>query len=295
MHDRRIGAGHAGRAGLRFERGRAQRHCPRHEARGGHRDDRSRKAAARHETRSRWNSRLFVAVSGLPKCPPTVPDEECAKLERDLKADGIAVVDTATHKVVKVLAAGSDPEQFVISADGKRLFVANEDAAQCRSSTSTAAKIIARIPVGREPEGVGIVARRPLGPGDQRVRQLRVDHRYTDAEGREISAGGQAAARHRVHARQAALPMCQANSTRRSTGYRVPDGEPVERVLQLRKEARPMAVVLDPPRNRLVHEHGTRRHRGGGRAEGCETRSRAPEEVPVGTRPWGIALSQDGR
>src|SRR5262245_45906814 len=55
-------------------------------------------------------SRLFVAVSGLPKCPPSVPDEECAKLERDLKADGIAVVDTATQKVVKVLHAGSDPE-----------------------------------------------------------------------------------------------------------------------------------------------------------------------------------------
>src|SRR5262245_20239788 len=25
------------------------------------------------------DSRLYVAVSGLPKCPPTVPDEECAK------------------------------------------------------------------------------------------------------------------------------------------------------------------------------------------------------------------------
>ena len=46
----------------------------------------------------REGSRLFVAVSGLPKCPPTTPDEECAKLERDLSADGIAVVDTATHK-----------------------------------------------------------------------------------------------------------------------------------------------------------------------------------------------------
>src|SRR5689334_19018843 len=39
---------------------------------------------------------LFVAVSGLPKCPPSVPDEECAKLKRDLTADGIAVIDTAT-------------------------------------------------------------------------------------------------------------------------------------------------------------------------------------------------------
>ena len=65
-------------------------------------------------------SRLFVAVSGLPKCPPSVPDEECAKLERDLKADGIAIVDTATHKVVQVLHAGSDPEQFALSPDGKQ-------------------------------------------------------------------------------------------------------------------------------------------------------------------------------
>ncbi len=69
---------------------------------------------------SRDGSRLFVAVSGLPKCPPHVPDEECAKLERDLKADGIAIVDTATHKVVQVLHAGSDPEQFAMSPDGKR-------------------------------------------------------------------------------------------------------------------------------------------------------------------------------
>src|ERR671913_455607 len=54
---------------------------------------------------SRDHSRLFVAVSGLPKCPPTVPDEECAKLKRDLTADGIAVVDTVTHKVVRMLHA----------------------------------------------------------------------------------------------------------------------------------------------------------------------------------------------
>ena len=45
---------------------------------------------------------LFVAVSGLPKCPPSVPDEECAKLKRDLTADGIAVIDTATLKLTKI-------------------------------------------------------------------------------------------------------------------------------------------------------------------------------------------------
>ncbi len=35
-------------------------------------------------------TRLYVAVSGAPKCPPTMPDEECEKLETDLSADGIA-------------------------------------------------------------------------------------------------------------------------------------------------------------------------------------------------------------
>jgi YVTN family beta-propeller protein len=41
-------------------------------------------------------SLLYVAVSGLPKCPPSVPDAECAKLKRDLQADGIARIDTTT-------------------------------------------------------------------------------------------------------------------------------------------------------------------------------------------------------
>ncbi|HET9447917.1 MAG TPA: hypothetical protein VFO35_16755, partial [Steroidobacteraceae bacterium] len=101
-------------------------------------------------------SRLFAAVSGLPKCPPTVPDEECAKLERDLKADGIAVVDTVTHKVVQVLHAGSDPEQFAVSPDGARLYVANEDAATMSVVEVANGAIVARVPVGREPEGIGV-------------------------------------------------------------------------------------------------------------------------------------------
>src|ERR1044072_5300170 len=101
-------------------------------------------------------SRLFVAVSGLPKCPPSVPDEECAKLERDLKADGIAVVDTATRKIVQVLHAGSDPEQFAVSRDGKKLFVANEDAATMSVVDVASGAVVQRVPVGREPEGVAV-------------------------------------------------------------------------------------------------------------------------------------------
>lgn len=58
---------------------------------------------------SRDGTRLYAAVSGLPKCPPTVAEDECAKLQHDFAADGIAVIDTATLKPVTVLKAGSDP------------------------------------------------------------------------------------------------------------------------------------------------------------------------------------------
>jgi YVTN family beta-propeller protein len=73
---------------------------------------------------------------------------------RDLNADGIAVVDTATHKILKVLKAGSDPEQFTMDGDGKRLFVANEDTASVSVIDVRSGALISRIPVGREPEGI---------------------------------------------------------------------------------------------------------------------------------------------
>src|SRR5882672_7674961 len=100
-------------------------------------------------------SRLYVAVSGLPKCPPSVPDEECAKLKRDLTADGIAVIDTATLKL-RLLKSGSDPEQFDLSHDGKQLFIANEDSGTLTVVGIASGAVEATVPVGKEPEGVRV-------------------------------------------------------------------------------------------------------------------------------------------
>ena len=77
---------------------------------------------------SRDGKTVFVALSGSPRCPPTMPDEECEKLKADKSKDGIAVVDAASRKVTRVLPGGSDPETFDISRDGATLFVSNEDA-----------------------------------------------------------------------------------------------------------------------------------------------------------------------
>src|SRR6476620_4397128 len=99
---------------------------------------------------------IFVALSGSPKCPPTMPDEECEKLKADKSKDGIAMVDAATRKVARVLPGGSDPEAFDISLDGSTLFVSNEDAGTASIVDVASGKIRATVPVGKEPEGVKV-------------------------------------------------------------------------------------------------------------------------------------------
>ncbi len=97
---------------------------------------------------------VFVALSGSPKCPPTMPDEECEKMKADKTKDGIAAVDVASRKVTRVLPGGSDPETFDISKDGSTLFVSNEDADSATIVDAASGKIRLAVPVGREPEGV---------------------------------------------------------------------------------------------------------------------------------------------
>ncbi len=99
---------------------------------------------------------IFVALSGSPRCPPTMPDAECEKLKADKSKDGIAVVDAASRKVTRVLPGGSDPENFDISKDGATLFISNEDAGTASVVDIASGKIRSTVKVGREPEGVRV-------------------------------------------------------------------------------------------------------------------------------------------
>src|SRR5580765_4702261 len=84
---------------------------------------------------------LFVALSGSPNAGPGVDPKTLPPPDRS--ADGIGEVDVATHKVKRVIQAGNDPEQLDISADGQRLYVANEDAAQVSVVDVPSGKVIA--------------------------------------------------------------------------------------------------------------------------------------------------------
>ena len=97
---------------------------------------------------------LYIALSGSPNAGPGVDPKTLPPPDRS--ADGIGEVDADTYKVKRVLHAGADPEQIDVSADGTRLYVANEDTAQVSVVDLTSGAIVATVKIGEEPEGVTI-------------------------------------------------------------------------------------------------------------------------------------------
>lgn len=99
-------------------------------------------------------TRLFVALSGLPKAGPGADESKLPPA--DPSADGIGIVDLASLKLLRMIPGGKDPELLDVTSDGKRLWVSNEDAAEASLIDIEAGQVVRRVPVGKEPEGVGI-------------------------------------------------------------------------------------------------------------------------------------------
>jgi YVTN family beta-propeller protein len=232
---------------------------------------------------------LYVAVSGLAKCPPTTPDEECAKLERDLKADGIAVVDTQTLKVATLLKAGSDPEQFDLTPDGKHLVVANEDAAVATVLTLPGGAIKAEVKVGKEPEGVRTS---PDGKWIFVTNESDGSISMIDVKTLKVEHTVKVGQRPRDIAFTPDGEHAYVTGEFDSSVYRItmPTDE-VQKIIELRKEARPMSAILDGRTKRLYVSTG----RGGTVAViDVSGEPKLVNEVKVGARPWGMAMSADG-
>src|SRR5262252_4714234 len=68
---------------------------------------------------------IYVALSGSAIGGPGVDESKLPP--PDKKADGIGVFNVQTGKLEKLIQAGSDPEEFDLSKDGKLIYVSNED------------------------------------------------------------------------------------------------------------------------------------------------------------------------
>jgi len=232
---------------------------------------------------------VFVALSGSPKCPPSMPDEECARLKVDKSKDGIAVIDAVSRTVTKVLPGGSDPEAFDISADGKLLYVSNEDAGVASIIEIGTGTVRSTVKTGREPEGVTVS---PDGKTVWITGETDHDLTILDAE------TGMKATSVVVGTRPRGIAFLP-NGTR---AYATNEGEGTVSVIdvasrkvigtiKLPGEAKPMGITVKRDGSILYVSTG----RAGNVVSIDPATDSVTGSVAVGKRPWGIALTPDGR
>ena len=235
-------------------------------------------------------TRLFVALSGLPKAGPGVDESKLPPA--DPTADGIGVVDLGSLELVRTIPGGKDPELFDVTGDGKRLWVSNEDTAEASLVDVTAGQVVRKAPVGKEPEGVAI---HPGGKvvyvtneGDNSVSVLDVDSGQQVAR---IETGGRPrsvvftadGARAFIACETThALTLIDARSHTKTGDLDLP-GDMV----------RPMGLVISPDGRTLYVS--------GGRSKTVhvialdEPAPRVKSTIAdVGVRPWGIGITHKG-
>ena len=245
---------------------------------------------------------VYVALSGTPISePPKLDaqgnpilhkgkdDDDEKEAELDKAADGIGVVDVAQRKFLRKISAGSDPEQFALSADGKRLYISNEDVGTATILDAATGKIISFVVVGQEPEGVAI------SPDDKSF--------YVTCEtaGKVFvfdAATGKPQGMIQVEPRPRSAAFSRDGTVAFIPSESVGKLNVIDAVhhtllktISLPPGSRPMCVAVGPDGRDVYVSTGR-----GGNICVVDTQSlQVVATIRVGQRPWGIALSPDGK
>jgi YVTN family beta-propeller protein len=247
---------------------------------------------------------VYVALSGTPiEGPPALDaqgnpilkknskadDDDDDDSKADKSADGIGVFDVAKRKLTGKISAGSDPEEFVLSKDGTRIYVSNEDIKTASVINIASGKVEHIIPVGREPEGVGVT---PDG------KQFYV----TCETGGEIFAIDTSSYKVVGHFTVPVRPRSVDFLSNAAIGF-IPSESKGQlnvidtatpqllKTIDLPAGSRPMRVRVAPDNSKVFVSDGR-----AGTVSVIDSRSYAvTATIKVGTRPWGIVLSPDGK
>ena len=245
---------------------------------------------------------LYVALSGTPVEPPPQldtngnpilqkynKDDDDDDIKADKAADGIGVIDLATGKFLRKIPAGSDPEQFALSNDGHRMYIANEDVGTATVLDIAAEKIVTFIPVTREPEGVGAS---PDGRFFYVGCETAGDIFAIDTTNFKVIGHIQ------VHPRPRSIDFLpdgtKAFASSESAGeLDVLDttNQTLLQAIALPKGCRPMCVKVSADGKKVYASTG----RGGSICVVDASTCQVLNIIKVGKRPWGIALSPDGK
>jgi YVTN family beta-propeller protein len=242
---------------------------------------------------------IYVALSGTPvQSPPQLDehgnpilkgDDDDSDLKADKAADGIALVDVAQRKFLRKISAGSDPEEFALSADGKQLYVSNEDVGTASVLNIESGKVEHIIVVGREPEGAGAS---PDGSTFYITCETGGDVFVIDAKGYKVIAHMTVNPRPRSidflpDGTRAFVPSESVGELNvvDSVDYKV------LKTIKLPEHTRPMKVRVAPG-GKTVYVSGGR----SGTVVALDTATyEVQNTIKVGTRPWGLAISPDGK
>jgi YVTN family beta-propeller protein len=233
---------------------------------------------------------IYIALSGSPIGGPNVDESKLPP--PDKSADGIGVFDIAQNKLVKIIQGGSDPENFAVSADGKWIYVSNEDDEGVSFIDLSTGKLVPpTVKTGEEPEGV------TLSPDGKLI--------YSTAEADGTVSVIDVATKKKIK-------TIKVGRRPRNIVF-MPDGkhayvnaendgtigviDTVKNVLThtipLGKagEVKPMGMVLSNDGAKLYVTTG----RGGSVFVVDTANNKVETSFAVGQRPWGIALSPDGK
>jgi YVTN family beta-propeller protein len=232
-------------------------------------------------------SHLYVAVSGVARCGTGISDLDCDPLKHDLAADGIAVLDTRALELLQPLRAGSDPQQLDATPEGRRLFVANADTASASVVDALTGSFITRIAIGRGAEAVRLS---PDGAWALAVSVRDNTASLIDTHLLQLARSVTVGSRLRDVTFTADSRFAYVLSELDATVYRiaVPTGD-TQRIIQLRKEDHPLALLLDAPEHRLYVSNS---HAATVSVVALD-RPKVIAEIAVGMRPRGMAFTHD--
>jgi YVTN family beta-propeller protein len=239
---------------------------------------------------------IFVALSGTPIAGPPQLDAEGNPIFRkedpansDHTADAIGVVDVGLRKLVRAIPSGSDPEQFAISPDGKRLYISNEDIGSASVVNISDGKVVSTFPVKEEPEGVAFS---PDGKQVFVTCETRGEVCVIDTASNRQTAQFVVPGRPRNVAFSPDGLMAFIPSESKGAIHAINTKTfKTEKVIALPKGSRPMDVVFEPGSKRLITSNG----RAGTVSIISASTLEVQKTIPVGKRPWGMALAPDNQ
>ncbi len=248
---------------------------------------------------------VYVAVSGTPvREPPPLDakgnpifkekkkaddDDDDDDVKADKAADGIAVVDVASRQLTQKLPAGSDPEEFALSADGKHIYISNEDVKTASVMNIATAKVEHIIPVGQEPEGVSTA---PDGGSFYVTCEAGGDIYIIETAKYAVAAHFKVQGRPRSvdFLPGAAIGFIPSESAGQLNV--IDTAHPaVLKTIVLPAGSRPMKARVGPGGSKLYVSNGR-----AGTISVFDTHSyELLDTIKVGARPWGIGFSPDGK